>query len=83
MTNLSDLKEKLSVFEVNESPHAGFILGQRTQHAKDLKTILRLLEIIEVQRECLDSYANMGGYYDRPEEAQEALTKTDEMLGEL
>ena len=101
MTDLKALKEKLSVFdeygvamhlESKAEPHATpYFQAAQFYHQKDLATILKLIDIIEIQRDALTEPL-LHGEYNKQEDyteytysfiLNEALTKTDKMLGEL
>jgi hypothetical protein len=57
-----------------------FIHGSRYQHSKDKAIMLKLLEIIEMQREALKYYSNeINNSYS----AVMAFAKTEQMLKEL
>jgi hypothetical protein len=67
-----------------------FRLGARWSNNKDRKTILKLIDIIEIQRDALEFIAEdkyVSSYQselvDNKKKTQEALEKTDKMLEEL
>jgi ABC-type Fe3+-hydroxamate transport system substrate-binding protein len=46
-------------------------------------TVLALLDALQEAREGLEKYADATGYYNWPEDAQEALTRIDSKLEDL